>query len=381
MWSPTIRSDELYHWVPFGRKKEDSLQHAGSVVSNKQPDKFKYMAKVEEGTNTRYFYSQAELDAYKNSLSKEQLAKTNIQMMSEKQADMELIDKDALQKSIDKEKADKAEEARLAAEREAKKKAAEEAAKKAAEETDKDKKKSGSGGSGKGKGGKGKSGKGKGKGKGKEKDSKEKTPKLDISEMSDKELLNYLDKHKDMADKILKDLGLSTKMDLKDLKKKMEKEAFSVDTETLYEAFDRLGYVKNKKKNKSLKHSEEEFLAMPTYSEELYHYGRQGMKWYQHIYGPVQSIAKYAQKAGSKISNAKASHDAKAEAKWEKKKEKIIRSGDAKKVQKYFSKLTDDELKRADNRINEENALNSMTGKHKQQAQTYVQNQGKQNNN
>ena len=86
--------------------------------------------------------------------------------------------------------------------------------------------------------------------------------------------------------------------------------------------------------------------------DELYHYGRKGMKWYQHIYGPVQSIAKYAKKAGSKISEAKASHDEKKQANFEKKKEQVIRSGDAKTIRKYQNNLTDDELKRAYNRLN-----------------------------
>ena len=34
---------------------------------------------------------------------------------------------------------------------------------------------------------------------------------------------------------------------------------------------------------------------MQTYETELYHYGRLGMKWYQHIFGDADSRAKYAE--------------------------------------------------------------------------------------
>lgn len=34
---------------------------------------------------------------------------------------------------------------------------------------------------------------------------------------------------------------------------------------------------------------------MRTYEEELYHYGRLGMKWYQHIFGDVDARAKYSE--------------------------------------------------------------------------------------
>lgn len=58
------------------------------------------------------------------------------------------------------------------------------------------------------------------------------------------------------------------------------------------------------------------------------------------------------------------------------KKEKIIRSGNANAVKKISDKLTDDELRRADNRINEKNRLDSMTGR-QQQGQQFVQQKSK----
>ena len=91
-------------------------------------------------------------------------------------------------------------------------------------------------------------------------------------------------------------------------------------------------------------------------SEELTHYGRKGMKWYQHIYGPVQAVAQYAKKA-------KAKHDEKKQSKWETKKEAIIRSGDAKKIDKYKNYLSDDEMKRATNRLDSSGKLNTAIGK------------------
>lgn len=91
-------------------------------------------------------------------------------------------------------------------------------------------------------------------------------------------------------------------------------------------------------------------------SEELMHYGRKGMKWYQHVYGAVQTTAKYAKKAGTKAAEAKARHD-------EKQKEKAIQSGDAKKVNKYKTKMTNTELKTAYDRVDMVNKNNSNSNK------------------
>ena len=122
-------------------------------------------------------------------------------------------------------------------------------------------------------------------------------------------------------------------------------------------------YYKDSIDNKQIKHSDDELQSfLDNNSEELMHYGRLGMKWYQHIFGPIQSGAKYAQKTGQKLANAKKAHDAKEEAKWKANKEKIIRSGDPSKIRKYQTRMTDDELRRAETRIFERNQLDSMTG-------------------
>lgn len=54
-----------------------------------------------------------------------------------------------------------------------------------------------------------------------------------------------------------------------------------------------------------MKSSEQSTIQMMTEIDQdfLEHYGREGMKWYQHIYGKEQSHAKYATKKGSRKSS------------------------------------------------------------------------------
>lgn len=209
---------------------------------------------------------------------------------------------------------------------------------------------------------------------------------------SDNKVVNFMRENPDYAEKWLNDLGITTKdfnpkkaRNADKLKKTLVNRGVMKETDTLNDVLEDRGFVEkergrieyykdsNKKKKKAVKHSDDELQSfLDTNSDELMHYGRLGMKWYQHIFGPVQAGAKYAQKAGSKIASAKYAHDAKAEAKWEKKKEKVIRSGDPAKVRKYQSKMTDDELKRADNRIAERNKLDKATGHEAKQAQNFV---------
>ena len=420
MYQRPLRSDELYHWgLPWRNKKSKyiykvqdgadnkvnaqkngSLKHSasGPMVGNKHPDKFSYIAKVGEGSNTRYFYSQEEIDAYRKSLSSKELANTNIKMINERterpiqstapsqeQAKPEsnsLLDTtkkmvDYLDKNPTKETKKTSTPVK------------DKSSDKDNSDEDKDEKKSkkskSGGGSGRGSGkGKGKSGKGKSKGKGKEKEKLDESFYLEIGKMSDEELIEYLNKHKDLADKALSFLGLtdkdymkSGKVDLKNLTSSLSSEGYLEKGETLYDMLDSLDLVKKKK---SVKHSDDDLQSfLDTNSEELMHYGRQGMKWYQHIFGPVQAGAKYAKKAGSKIASAKSAHDAKAEAKWEKKKEKIIRSGNPDQVRKYQNRMTDDDLRRAKNRIDDKNKLDTMTGhesKSSKQAQNFVNQNG-----
>lgn len=46
-----------------------------------------------------------------------------------------------------------------------------------------------------------------------------------------------------------------------------------------------------------------EFIVSQKNSEYLEHYGRLGMKWYQHIYGDYQGQAKYAEKYKNEETN------------------------------------------------------------------------------
>ena len=210
---------------------------------------------------------------------------------------------------------------------------------------------------------------------------------------SDNKVVNFMRENPDYAEKWLNDLGITMKefnpkkaRNADKLKKTLVNRGVMKETDTLNDVLEGRGFVEkergrmeyykdsNKKKKKAIKHSDDELQSfLGTNSDELMHYGRLGMKWYQHIFGPVQTGAKYAQKAGSKIASAKSAHDAKAEAKWEKKKEKVIRSGDPAKVRKYQTRMTDDELRRADNRIAERNKLDKATGHDSaRQAQNFV---------
>lgn len=216
---------------------------------------------------------------------------------------------------------------------------------------------------------------------------------------SDNKVVNFMRENPKYAENWLKELGITTKdfnpkkaRNADKLKETLVNRGIMKETDTLNDVLEdrgfaekergRMEYYKDstKKKKKAVKHSDDELQSFLDHnSEELMHYGRQGMKWYQHIFGPVQAGAKYAQKAGSKIVSAKSAHDAKAEAKWEKKKEKVIRSGDPAKVRKYQTRMTDDELRRADNRIAERNKLDKATG-HDQSAKQ-AQNFSNQNGN
>lgn len=51
--------------------------------------------------------------------------------------------------------------------------------------------------------------------------------------------------------------------------------------------------------------NEEIYEAVSQDEEVLAHYGRIGMKWYQHIYGDYQGAAKYAEKGSKKLANSK----------------------------------------------------------------------------
>lgn len=405
MYQRPLRSDELYHWGlwnPWKKKKH------------------KYIYKVQDGNHVRYFYSQEELDAYRNAdrkvnserksepanplqavkdfvdykvtgfgykrdakrqnkeideLSKIQkehplkVDKNKVDVLKEmesksKRADSKLMDPfaDSMTKKYAKDRKDYEDSVgernrRLARTAEyAKQFNLDEAEKKAMNNS-----------------------------------IFGKVSKF-FKKRSDNKVVNFMRENQDYAEKWLNDLGITTKefnpkkaRNADKLKKTLVNRGVMKETETLNDVLEERGFAEkergrmeyykdsNKKKKKAVKHSDDELQSfLDTNSDELMHYGRLGMKWYQHIFGPVQSGAKYAQKAGSKIASAKATHDAKAEAKWEKKKEKVIRSGDPAKVRKYQTRMTDDELRRADNRIAERNKLDKATGHEAKQAQNFV---------
>jgi len=117
--------------------------------------------------------------------------------------------------------------------------------------------------------------------------------------------------------------------------------------------------------------------------DELYHYGRVGMKWYQHIYGKAYEHAKYNKKTKSKVKKIeddtkseirklkkKAKQDYKIKAAKRKSEDKIndtkkylekkygIKDKSKKTEQnesKTSDRMSDDELRRAVNRLRLEN--------------------------
>lgn len=409
MWSPAQRSDELYHWIPFRGSRE----------------KHKYIAKVQEGKHTRYFYTQEEYNAYKNLTDKQanpsrteprglvakakhfvdydltgvgyrrdarqknkeidelkklksdnplkedadkvkEFRDRNIRISKKYHSELDKINdkeenwqsyvtksnwKDAKKANVgydefnrEREAAKENRDRQLEKSHAARKEYQESAKRKNLQEqilADREKQANTEQA---------------------EKDFKDKSLvgkatkvgdfiKNFNRNLEDQKTAKWMKKNADYAQQWMKDLGIdksvydpSKEADSGKLKKYLRRNKNSGngavsdlrDGESLKDYFERKGYVtkekgkvryhkqkQNRRKDSaSLKHSNEEFLGLEIYTEELYHYGRKGMKWYQHIYGPVQSIAKYAKKAGSKMADAKANHDAKEEAKWEKKKRK-----------------------------------------------------------
>lgn len=84
------------------------------------------------------------------------------------------------------------------------------------------------------------------------------------------------------------------------------------------------------------------------FSDELYHYGRKGMKWYQNIFTAGKNLRrKHKQKkALEKARQVKADKKVEDEAK-----QKAIKSGNAKEILKYKDNMTTDELRDATNRV------------------------------
>ena len=103
------------------------------------------------------------------------------------------------------------------------------------------------------------------------------------------------------------------------------------------------------------------------FSDELYHYGRKGMKWYQNIFtkGKERKRKKQRQEALEKARKAKVEKKQKEEAEQEldKAKQKAIKSGDSREILKYKDRMTTQELRDASDRARMINDLNSMAPK------------------
>ena len=95
-------------------------------------------------------------------------------------------------------------------------------------------------------------------------------------------------------------------------------------------------------------------------SDELMHYGRKGMKWYQNIYTKhkQRKVKKKRQEALKKAQAAKAAKKKEAE-----EKEKILKSGDRKEIVKNKHRFTDDELRQAITRLELEEKLTGANAK------------------
>lgn len=104
-------------------------------------------------------------------------------------------------------------------------------------------------------------------------------------------------------------------------------------------------------------------------SNELYHYGRKGMKWGQHIFGGIQA-RKVAKQRRQNLEKARATRAANKQAKLEK--EEILRSGNTKAILKNKDKFTNEELQRAINRLNMEKQLSDLNASQRTRGQKFI---------
>jgi hypothetical protein len=100
------------------------------------------------------------------------------------------------------------------------------------------------------------------------------------------------------------------------------------------------------------------------FSDELYHYGRKGMKWYQNIFTAGKNLRrKHKQKkALEKARQAKVAKKQEEEAK-----QKAVKTGDVKEILKYKDKMTTEELRDASARVRAMQDLASLTPKQEKQ--------------
>lgn len=115
----------------------------------------------------------------------------------------------------------------------------------------------------------------------------------------------------------------------------------------------------------------EELYQIDMSSDELMHYGRKGMKWYQNIYtkGKQARTDRKRKQALEKARAAKAANKKKAleeeeaRKKEQDEKDKILKSGDRKKIIENKHRFTDDELRQAITRLELEEKLSSPAAK------------------
>ena len=94
---------------------------------------------------------------------------------------------------------------------------------------------------------------------------------------------------------------------------------------------------------------------------ELKHYGREGMKWYQHIFGDKNK--------GSKKSK---SGNESEEDRIERRKKEVASSRSAKKVYENANLFSDQELQRIYNRIQLERNIKNLSANEKSKGERYV---------
>ena len=104
----------------------------------------------------------------------------------------------------------------------------------------------------------------------------------------------------------------------------------------------------------------EELYQIDMSSDELMHYGRKGMKWYQNIYTKHKQ-RKVKKQRKEALEKARAAKEAKKKDAEEK--EKILKSGDRKKIIENKHRFTDDELRQAITRLELEERLSSPAAK------------------
>lgn len=104
-------------------------------------------------------------------------------------------------------------------------------------------------------------------------------------------------------------------------------------------------------------------------SNELYHYGRKGMKWGQSIFGGIHA-RKVAKQRRQNLEKARAARAANKKAQAEK--EEILRTGNTKAILKNKDKFTNEELQRAINRLNMEKQLKDLNVSQRTRGQRFI---------